>query len=148
LSLDFRLIRTEKDYARALKRVEKLFEKNVKEGSAESSELDLLLLLVHDYESMHHAILPPDPIEAIRFRMDQMELKPKDLEKYLGPSGRVSEVLNGKRNLTLAMIRKLHKGLNIPAETLIMPSKTATQKRSTRASARQSEGPFRAVRHR
>ncbi len=75
--------------------------------------------LVEAYEARHHPVLPPDPIDAIRFQAEQLGLSRKDLEPYLGSSGRVSEVLNRKRSLTLPMIRRLHKGLRIPLEVLI-----------------------------
>lgn len=82
-------------------------------------KLDVLIALVEAYEERHHPIEPPDPIEAILFRMDQMGLNRKDLEPYLGSRGRVSEVLTRKRPLTLTMIRRLWQGLHIPLESLI-----------------------------
>ena len=88
-------------------------------GTPEFDELEVLGVLVHAYETIHEPILPPTPIEAIRFRMDQMGLEARDLEPLIGSSGRVSEVLNGRRNLTIRMIRKLHEALKIPAEVLI-----------------------------
>jgi len=87
----------------------------------EGDKLDVLITLVEAYEARHHPIAPPDPIEAILFRMEQSGLERKDLEPYIGHSGRVSEVLNHKRPLTLEMIRKLWKGLHIPLESLIQP---------------------------
>ncbi len=85
----------------------------------EGDRLDVLATLVVAYEARHHAIEHPDPLAAIRFEMEQQGLSRKDLERYIGTRARVSEVLNGRRPLTLAMIRKLHEGLGIPAEALI-----------------------------
>ena len=88
-------------------------------GTREGDRLDVLLVLIHDYESKHHPIDPPDPVDAIRFRMEQMNLTRKDLEPLIGPRGRVAEVLNRRRPLSLAMIRSLHQKLRIPLESLI-----------------------------
>ena len=112
-------IKTEADYEAALKLIEQLWE--CAPGSEQEDQLDVLSLLVEAYEERHHPIPPPDPIEAILFRMDQMSLSRKDLEPYLGSRARVSEILNRRRPLTLAMIRRLHEGLGIPAEILIQP---------------------------
>lgn len=110
-------IKNKKDYEIALKRVEKLW--GVKEDTPEGDEFEVLFTLIEKYEDEHYPIPPPDPIEAIKFRMEQMGLSKSELAKYLGYKSRVSEVLNGRRKLTLPMIRKLNKELNIPAETLI-----------------------------
>ena len=107
-----RLIKTRQEYRSALLRVEKLMD--ARPGSAEGDELELLSALIEIYEEQHAPILPPDPIEAIRFRMEQENLRPQDLVPFLGSRSRVSEVLNGKRSLTLSMIRQLHRGLGIP----------------------------------
>jgi HTH-type transcriptional regulator/antitoxin HigA len=112
-----KVIRSSEDHAEALKLVETLW--GAAEGSEEGDELVALTLLVEHYENQHFPIGKPDPVEAIKFRMDQMGLKPRDLEAYIGASGRVSEVLNRKRKLSLAMIRRLHNGLKIPYETLL-----------------------------
>ena len=88
-------------------------------NTPEGDELEVLALLVEQYEASHYPIDLPDPIEAIRFRMEQFGLQDKDLVKYIGRSGRVSEILNYKRKLTLPMMRKLHAGLKIPTESLI-----------------------------
>lgn len=90
-------------------------------GTDEGDELEVLAALIEVYEERHFPVDPPDPIEAIRFRMDQQGLTRRDLEPYIGPSGRVSEVLNRKRRLTLPMIRRLHEGLGIPLESLVQP---------------------------
>lgn len=110
-------IKTEKDYQAAIDRIEALWgsEKDTRGGD----ELDLLVTLVEAYEMKHFPIAPPDPIDAIKFRMEQMGLTNADLEEYLGSQSRVSEILNRKRNLTLKMVKSLYKGLKIPAEILL-----------------------------
>ena len=115
--MDIRPIKTEQDYEAALAEIEALWA--APEDSPEGDRLDVLLTLVEAYEARHHPIDPPDPVEAILFRLEQAGLERKDLEPYIGSSGRVSEVLNHKRPLSLNMIRKLWKGLNIPLESLI-----------------------------
>jgi len=114
-------IKSEADYENALNRVDKLMDAEI--NTPEGDELDVLVTLIEAYESKHHPINTPDPIEAILFRMDQYGLKDKDLIPFIGQSGRVSEVLNYKRKLTLPMIRKLHVGLNIPTESLVQDYK-------------------------
>ncbi len=110
-------IRNDDDHARALERVDALW--GAEPHSEDGRTLEVLITLVDVYEREHHDVGPPEPIEAILFRMDQLGLKRKDLERYLGSRGRVSEVLSGKRALTLPMIRRLRAGLGIPAEVLI-----------------------------
>ncbi|MBS1545746.1 MAG: transcriptional regulator [Bacteroidetes bacterium] len=112
-------IRTKKEHKEALLRVQELFDLDPKEDTAQSDELELLAMVVEEYEDLHHPVPPPDPIEAIKFRMDQMGLTDKDLDKLLGSRQRRSEIFAGKRKLSLSMIRTLHKQLHIPAETLI-----------------------------
>ena len=102
---------------RALKRIDELW--GAKRNTEKGDELDILMLLVEKYEEEHYPIPPSDPVEAIKFLMEQKALTRKDLEPYLGNRARVSEVLNKKRNLTLPMIKKLHEGLNIPYNCLI-----------------------------
>lgn len=119
-----RLIKTRQEYRSALLRVEKLMD--ARPGSAEGDELELLSALIEIYEEQHAPILPPDPIEAIRFRMEQENLRPQDLVPFLGSRSRVSEVLNGKRSLTLSMIRQLHRGLGIPTDVLLGEAKTVS----------------------
>jgi len=116
-------IKTEQDYNKALAEIEQYW--GATEGTEAGDKLDILLVLVDDYESIHYPILPPDPIEAIKFRMEQMNLSRKDLEPYIGGRGRVSEVLNYQRGLSLNMIRKLHSKLSIPLENLISEVKNA-----------------------
>lgn len=113
-------IRTEADYDAALSEVERLW--GSKGGTPEGDRLDVLLVLIDDYESKHHPIDPPDPVDAIKFRMEQMNLTRKDLEPLIGSRGRVAEVLNRRRPLSLAMIRSLHHKLRIPLESLIANS--------------------------
>ncbi len=112
-----RLIKTRREYRAALKRVEEIMD--ARPGTAEGDELELLAALIEIYEDQHAPAPPPDPIEAIRFRMEQEDLRPQDLVPVLGSRSRVSEVLNGKRSLTLTMIRRLHRQLGIPAEVLL-----------------------------
>lgn len=110
-------IKTEADYDQALERLNDLFDAKV--GTAESDEADVLALLINEYEKTAHPIDAPDPIEAIKIRMEEMQLKQKDLVKELGGKNRVSEVLNRKRKLNLEMVRNLRKTLSLSAELLI-----------------------------
>ena len=110
-------IKTEKDYQQALKRLEKIFDS--RSGTKEGDELEILSMLIEKYEETKYPIDTPDPIEAIKFRMEQMNFNNKDLEKIIGSKSRVSEILNKKRKLTLDMIRKLNEALNIPTEVLV-----------------------------
>ncbi len=110
-------IKSKGDYERMLKRIEALMD--AKSGTKAGDELDVLTTLVEAYEAKHYAICPPDPVEAIKFRMDQLGMTRKDLETLLGGRGRVSEILTKKRTLSLEMIRRLHRTLHIPLESLI-----------------------------
>ncbi|MBI4776404.1 MAG: transcriptional regulator [Deltaproteobacteria bacterium] len=112
-----RLIKTEEDYEKALSRIEALMD--AQPDTPEIDELELLTALVEMYEDQHFPIDPPDPIQAIKFRMEQLELTQKHMIPYIGNKSKVSEVLNGKRPLTLAMMRSLNKNLGIPAEVLL-----------------------------
>jgi len=114
-----KVIKTEHEYQEALKMIEKLIARDPDPDSTEGEQLNLLTTLVEDYESRAFPKTLPDPIEAIKFRMDQAELKPADLVPYIGSRSRVSEILSGKRQLTLDMVRALSEGLGIPAEVLI-----------------------------
>jgi HTH-type transcriptional regulator/antitoxin HigA len=114
-----KLIKTSKEHETALERLEELMLGNPVPDSEDANELELLALLIKAYEDKNIVIVPPTPIEAIRFRMEQAGLTQKDLVPFIGTKSRVSEVLAGKRPLTLAMARKLHKGLGIPAEILL-----------------------------
>jgi HTH-type transcriptional regulator / antitoxin HigA len=121
MSADVKPIRTQSDYRRALKEVERLW--GAKLGSPEGDRLDVLATLIDAYESEHYPIDPPDPVEAIKFRMEQQGLSRRDLEPLIGTRTRVAEVLNRKRNLSISMIRRLHKRLGISADVLIRPSR-------------------------
>ncbi len=110
-------IRNKADYQKALERLEVIFD--AKKGSEEGDELEILSIIIDNYESENFPIEMPDPISAINFRMEQMGLKQKDLVDMIGFKSRVSEVMNKKRKLTLEMIRKLNTNLNIPTEILI-----------------------------
>jgi HTH-type transcriptional regulator/antitoxin HigA len=115
--MKIKVIKTEEDYNQALNRFEKIFHApaNTKEGD----EAELLSLLIEKYEEEHYPIEAPDPIEAIKFRMEQMNMSKKDLAEIIGYKSRVSEIFSRKRKLTLNMIRSLHEKLNIPYESLI-----------------------------
>ena len=115
--MEAKLIKTEADYNEALARMELLFD--VKPNTKKFDEAELLMALIELYEEQHYKIEAPDPIEAIKFRMEQMGMKRIDMAKYFGTRGRVSEILNGQRKLTLNMIKKLHKEFGIPAESLL-----------------------------
>jgi len=123
--MEIQPIKTEADYKVALKEVSRLMESDPKLGTPEGDRLDVLATLVEAYEAKHYPIDPPDPIEAIKFRMEQQGLTVKDLEPMIGRRNRVYEVLNRKRPLTLPMIWRLHKGLGISAESLIRPPEIA-----------------------
>ena len=115
--MQLKVIKTEKQYQEALKRLEEIFDS--KKGSKTADELELLSLLIEKYENEKSPIDLPDPIEAIKFRMEQLGYKQKDLAEAIGLKSRVSEVLNRKRKLTLDMIRKIHVTLGIPTEVLL-----------------------------
>ena len=121
--MDIRPIRTEEDYQAALREVSAYFDNEPAPGTADGDRFEILLTLVEAYEAKHNPIDLPDPVEAIKFRMDQAGLTPKDLTPVIGRLNRVYEVLNRKRPLTLNMIWKLHDKLGIPAECLIQPQK-------------------------
>jgi HTH-type transcriptional regulator/antitoxin HigA len=114
-------IKTESDYDAALDEIECLW--GAPEDTPKGDHLDVLLVLVDNYESKHYPIDPPDPVEAIKFRMEQMNITRKDLEKIIGSRGRVSEIFSRKRTLTLPMIRRLHNTLHIPLESLVYKSR-------------------------
>ena len=110
-------IKTERDYHKALKGIDKLWD--AKPNTPRGDRLEVLVTLVEGYEQRHYKVEPPDPVEAIKFRMEQLGLKPSDLARILGGRNRVSEVLNKKRKLTVEMMRSLRKHLAIPAESLL-----------------------------
>lgn len=115
--MEIKPIKTEKDYNQALERLEIIF--NAKKGSPEGDELEVLGILVDQYENDRFPIGLPDPIEAIKFRMEQMGYNQTDLANIVGLKSRASEILNKKRKLSLEMIRQLHDRLNIPTDVLI-----------------------------
>jgi HTH-type transcriptional regulator / antitoxin HigA len=114
-------IRSEADYEEALSEVERLW--GAPSGTLDGDRLDVLATLIDAYEDEHHPIDPPDPIEAIKFRMEQQGLTRKDLEAIIGTRTRVAEILNRRRGLSITMIRRLHEKLGISAEVLIRPSR-------------------------
>lgn len=117
--MKLKVIKTEQDYNSALERLDVIFD--AKPGTKEGDELDILAILIEKYENEHFPIALPDPVEAIKFRMEQLNYQQKDLTKVLGQKSRASEILNRKRKLSLDIIRKLHEQLNIPTDVLIQP---------------------------
>ena len=117
--MEVRPIHTDADYRTALKTASAFFDREPEPGSEDGDRFEILVTLIEAWEAKHFPIDLPDPIEAIKFRMEQSGLAVKDLEPMIGKSNRVYEVLNRKRPLTLAMIRRLHRGLGIPAEILV-----------------------------
>ncbi|MFD0748506.1 type II toxin-antitoxin system HigA family antitoxin [Mucilaginibacter calamicampi] len=114
-----KLIKNEEQYNEALMQVYQLMQNDVKEGTSASDELEILSILIKEYENVHHAIPNPNPLDAIKFRLDQLNMSETELSSILGNRSRKSEILSGKRKLSLAMIRKLNQILHIPAEVLI-----------------------------
>ena len=112
-------VRTKKDYEAALERCYNLMQKDIKPNSKIADELEVLSLLIKSYEEKHYPVPPPNPIAAIKFQLEQSRLDEKELNKILGGRSRKSEILNGKRRLSLNMIRELHNKLKIPADILI-----------------------------
>ncbi|MDE0270805.1 MAG: helix-turn-helix domain-containing protein [Gammaproteobacteria bacterium] len=121
MATELRPIRSEADYEAALEEAERLW--GARSGTPEGDRLDVLATLIEVYEAKHCPMDPPDPVEAIRFRMEQQGLTRKDLEPMIGPRNRVADVLNRKRGLSIEMIRQLHEHLGISAEVLIRPSR-------------------------
>lgn len=115
--MNLKILKTESDYSKALKRLDEIFDAKI--GTHESDEADIIAMLVDEYEKKHYPIDAPDPIEAIKIRMQELQLKQVDLVNEIGGKSRVSEVLNKKRKLTVDMIRKLTRRLNLSAELLI-----------------------------
>lgn len=115
--MEVKVIKTEKDYNQSLKRFKEIF--HAPADSKDGDEAELLSLLIEKYEDEHYPIEAPDPIEAIKFRMEQMEMSKKELAQIIGYKSRVSEIFSHKRKLTLNMIRNLHEKMNIPYEALI-----------------------------
>ena len=115
--MKIKVIKTEEDYNEALLRLEKVF--HAAENTPEGDEAELLAILIENYEGKHYQIDAPDPIEAIKFRMEQLGMKQKDLAEIIGYKSRVSELFSRKRKLTLKMIKNIHEQLNIPYESLL-----------------------------
>ena len=115
--MNIKPIRNDDDLRTAFKRLEGVFQ--APEGTPEADEMEILVTLIEAYEQKHYPMAAADPVDAIKFRMEQQGLTPKDLELYIGSSGRVSEVLNRKRRLSLKMVKRLHDGLHIPYESLL-----------------------------
>ena len=115
--MDVAPIKTRRDYQRTLKVIEDLM--SAKRNTPEGDRLDILVTLVEAWERKHYSLDLPDPVEAIKYHMDQNGLQPRDLIPFIGSRNRVHEVLNRRRSLTLKMINRLHRGLGIPAESLI-----------------------------
>jgi HTH-type transcriptional regulator/antitoxin HigA len=139
--MDIKPIRSESDYERALRRVEELWDSP--KGSAESDELDILSTLIEAYEQEHYPIELPDPIEAIKFRLEQKGKNSSALIGVIGQRTRVYEVMQGKRPLSLNMIRNLHQEFDIPAEVLIQPARRKRKIDVRRSSARPRRGSMR-----
>ena len=115
--MNIKPIKTERDYQRALREIEKLWD--ARPNTPKGDRLEVLVTLVEAYEQKHYKMEPPDAVEAIKFRMEQLGLTQSELAKYLGGRSRASEVLNRKRKLTVGMMRSLRKHLDIPAESLL-----------------------------
>jgi len=126
--MNIKLIKTEADYQKALKRLEEIFDAKI--GTPESDEADILGLMIDEYERKHSPIEAPDPVEAIKIRMEELQLKQSDLADALGGENRVSEILNRKRKLTLEMIRNLTKRLSLSPGLLIHDYQLIGQKRA------------------
>ena len=117
--MEIKPIKSDADYEAALEEIERLLDS--RPGTAEADRLEVMATLVEAYETKHHALPLPDPIEAILYHMESRGLSRRDLEPYIGTRARVSEILNRRRPLTMEMVRNLHEGLGIPAEVLIQP---------------------------
>src|SRR5476649_2819126 len=128
-----KVIKTDAQYEATIARINAIF--NAKPGTAKGDEFELLLLLVETYESKVYPIDLPDPIDALRFRMEQAALKPKDLIPFIGSKSKVSEVLSGRRPLSLTMIRKLVAGCHLPAEVALREPRTAPARRAKQGGA-------------
>ena len=126
--MNIRLIKTEADYQKSLKKLEEIFDAKI--GTPESDTADILGLMIDEYERKHFPIEAPDPVEAIKIRMEELQLKQSDLADVLGGENRVSEILNRKRKLTLEMIRNLTKRLNLSPGLLIHDYQLIGQKRA------------------
>jgi HTH-type transcriptional regulator/antitoxin HigA len=131
MTVEVRPIRTKRDYEVALKEIGRLW--GAKAGTSDGDRLDVLATLVDAYEAEHYPMDPPDPVEAIKFRMEQQGLTRRDLEEIIGTRTRIAEVLNRKHGLSIAMIRRLHERLGISADVLIRPSRRSATSIAGRA---------------
>jgi HTH-type transcriptional regulator/antitoxin HigA len=138
--MDIKPIRTENDYDEVMAQIDAIFD--AQPGTPEGDLLEVLTILVEAYEEEHYPITPPDPIEAIEFHMERLGLTRRDLEPYIGSRARVSEILNRRRSLTLAMIRRLQEGLGIPAETLLRQYPLAEERINTMMQDYEPVGDF------
>ncbi len=125
-----KVIKTDEQYNSVLAEVEGLLDSDPRPETEEADKLELLSLLLSEYERKHFPVELPDPIEAVKFRMEQQQLSQKDIIPYIGSRSKVSEVLNRKRPLTLKMIRSLHQGLGIPLQVLILENRSVSSKKS------------------
>jgi HTH-type transcriptional regulator/antitoxin HigA len=128
--MDIRPIATEKDYETALAEIKRLW--SAEAGSPEAQKIEVLAMLAQNYERAREPLPKPDPIEAIKFRMEQQGLSRRDLLPIFGTTARISEILSGKRSLTLEMVRKLHFGLGIPLDSLVVPEKRRAERPTRR----------------
>ena len=128
MNMNIKVIRNKAEYEEALGNLSKLMDRNPEPGSKNENDLELLMLVINDYEQKIAEPIMLDPVEAIKFRMDQMQYTRKDLVPFFGSISRVSEVLSRKRNLSLSMIRKLHEGLGIPLESLVSQRPSSRRK--------------------
>ena len=142
MKVTYKKISTDKQYQEYLDEFEKLMDIDPEEGTEESDKFDLLSLLIGAYEDEHYPIDLPDPIEAIKFRMEQMGLKNKDLVEIIGSKSKVSEVLNKKISLSLNMIKKLHKILGIPAEILLQSTESYKNMHDNLAAVGEKKGKY------
>jgi HTH-type transcriptional regulator/antitoxin HigA len=133
MATELKPIRCEADYDQALREVDRLW--GAKNGTPNGDRLDILITLIEAYEDVHYPMGLPDPIEAIKLRMEDQGLTRKDLEPLIGSRTRVAEVLNRKRNLSIAMIRRLHAALGIPAEILLQPTRAERGVRAAKAAS-------------
>lgn len=131
--MDVEVIKSKKQYAKALETLSELMDRNPSPESKEGKTLELLLVVVRDYEQNLKQPLQHTAVDAIKFRMEQMQLSKQDLIPYLGSSSRISEVLSGKRNLSIEMIRKLHEGLDIPLESLMRRKQGIARRRARKS---------------
>lgn len=128
-----KVIKSEVEHEQAMQRLMALMDLDPAPGSDEENELEVLSVLIEQYEIAQFPIEKPEPVEAIKFRMDQQGLTQKDMVEYFGSASKVSEVLNGKRPLSISMIRKLHRGLGIPADILIQEHNMAKEVEALKA---------------